>query len=134
MNTATIEVRFADPPKDGKKQGTIKTATGEMFGVWPDKLGLLQPGRTYEVEFSERPYKGRVYKTIIKCKPVDQIRSEAQPERVTTVKTATPEQQFVTACLGSAIESQQVEMNDKSLHDAVMLLRVVWGKTFGRFS
>lgn len=139
MSAATIEVKFADPPKDGKKQGTVKAANGEVYGVWPDKLGLLRPGLTYEVEFTERTYQGRTYRTITKCKPSPTstggaVKSPIPSERVTTVGSPTPEQVFVTAILAAAVSSQVADLNDRNLHDAVMALRLSWGKTFGSFS
>ena len=33
-----IEVAETHPPKTGKKLGTVKTADGQSFGIWPDKL------------------------------------------------------------------------------------------------
>ena len=54
-----IQVAETHPPKTGKKLGTIKTASGESFGIWPDKLAALQVGGRYQIEFDENEFNGR---------------------------------------------------------------------------
>lgn len=53
MAQATIKVAYVNPPKPGKKLGSIKDENGNYYGVWPDKLSLFEPGRTYTIEFTE---------------------------------------------------------------------------------
>ena len=35
------QIAYVNPPKPGKKMGSIKTADGEFYNVWPDKLHRL---------------------------------------------------------------------------------------------
>jgi hypothetical protein len=43
-----IEVAETHPPANDKKLAKVKAKTGEEFGIWFDKLGLIQVG--------QRPY------------------------------------------------------------------------------
>jgi hypothetical protein len=52
MPTATVEVAYVNEPKPGKKMGSIKATNGTYYGVWPDKLNLFEPGRTYEIIYT----------------------------------------------------------------------------------
>ena len=54
-----IEVAETHPPKTGKKLGTVKTADGQSFGIWPDKLSALRVGNRYEIEFDASEFNGR---------------------------------------------------------------------------
>jgi hypothetical protein len=54
MLTATVEIQYVNPPKPGKKMGSIKTKDGTYYNVWPDKLHLFQPGQTQMIEYQER--------------------------------------------------------------------------------
>jgi hypothetical protein len=69
MPTGTITVKYVNPPKAGKKKGTIKSADGQMFGVWADKLGEFTPDMIYEIEYSEEAWNGQTYRTITKATP-----------------------------------------------------------------
>src|SRR6188768_1077779 len=62
--TATIEVEYVNPPKEGKKKGSIKTKDGEYYGVWPDKLHLYAPGNTYTIQYESSEFKGKTYKDV----------------------------------------------------------------------
>lgn len=69
MNTATLEratitVARIIPAKDRGKSATIKDVDGRMFGIWPDKLGLVNEGASYDVEFSENVKSGTTYRDI----------------------------------------------------------------------
>ncbi len=70
ISTTTILVRFADPAPAGKKQATIKASDGTIYGVWPKDFGRFQPGGRYMIEYTERPFNGKVYRTVVKCEPV----------------------------------------------------------------
>lgn len=124
--TATIEVKYADPPRDGKKQGTVKTADGAIYGVWPDKLGLLRPGNVYEVEVTERKYNGRVYRTIVKAKPqaANSNTNAHKPAQSNTNLDA--EGEFVARVLSASIQACAVDYNRESLTTTARMLRQVY--------
>jgi hypothetical protein len=51
----TITVQYVNQPKPGGKMGNVKTADGQTYFVWPDKLGQFQTNGTYTVEIDEKP-------------------------------------------------------------------------------
>lgn len=136
MNTEIIEVKSILPPGDGKKQFRVETMDGMKLGAWPKDAPLIKPGHRYEVECSDwTTNRGNKARTITKCKPL-----ESPPKNNGHSNNSTPsipdsarEQAFVVALLSAAIQSQQVEMNDRSLKDATQILRLVWRGTFGQF-
>lgn len=133
MNAAVIKIKYADPPKDGKKQATIKTDDNQIFGVWPKEFGLLQPGKTYKVEFSERPFNGKTYRTITKCEPVAAVEEPAsglaqQSQRSSQIVS---EAEFVTRLLAAGIKCGGVVHSEQSMIAEVKLLRSVYRTAFG---
>lgn len=127
MSSTVIEVKYADPPKTGKKQGTVKTPGGEIYGVWPDKLGLLRPGRRYRVAFKERDHKGKTYRTITKVEPVEVNSDDAplQPEHPHAVSPSS-ENDAVVQLVAAAVASQQVEFNPGALNKALKMVQAVY--------
>ena len=69
MPTATIEVKYVNEPSEGKKTGSIKGANGELYGVFPEMLPNFTTGKVYEVEYGEREFKGKMYRTIKRIMP-----------------------------------------------------------------
>src|SRR4029078_174281 len=51
MPTEQVTIAYVNPPKPGKKQGSIKTEDGRYFGVWPDKLGGFQRGMVCTIDY-----------------------------------------------------------------------------------
>lgn len=126
MNAAVIKIKYANPPKDGKKQATVKTDDNQIFGVWPKEFGLFQPGRVYRVEFSERPFNGKTYRTITKCEPVAE---EAAPADGVTSK-AFSEQEFVARVLSASIAACAVGHKEEALIAEAKMLRSVYRAAF----
>lgn len=126
MNAAVIKVAFANPPKAGKKLASIKTDEGAIYGVWPDKFGLFQPGRTYQVEFSTRNYQGKDYHTIVKCEPVQE--ENGTGTRTPGAKSGSDESDFVARCLAASIAACAVTLTEQGLADHVRLLRAAYRK------
>lgn len=126
MTATTIEVAFANPPKDGKKQGTVKTKDGQLLGVWPDKLGLLRPGNSYQVEVSEREWNGRVFKTITKVTPQAATKQDNAP-------AATPQDhefEFVARVLPAMVAACMVGREQADITGAARMLRKVYREAF----
>lgn len=118
MNAATIDVRFVDRPKEGKKQGTIKAADGSLYGVWLDKIGLFQPGKRYEIEFTERDYQGKVYRTITKCRLSETPKPAAGP-----ANTTASDEHLVGAVLAAGVQAGLIEFTEQSLTHAIGTIR-----------
>lgn len=69
-NKETITVQYVNPPKEGKKQGSVKTSDGRFFGVYPELLSAFPSAGTYEIEFKSRDFNGKQYHTVTSAKPV----------------------------------------------------------------
>jgi hypothetical protein len=118
----------------------------QIYGVWPDKFGLLQPGRTYKVEFSERKFNGKNYRTITKCEPAADPRSESgagveertndrgsesqrgSPNHPTT--NTQMEAEFVARLLAASISACAVAHTQEALIAEARMLRSVWRGVF----
>jgi hypothetical protein len=125
MNAAVIKVAFANPPREGKKRASVKTDDGDFFLVFPEKLGLFQPGRTYRVEFSEKDYKGQTYKTITKCEPVE----DKAPQSAGRSEGARADEfEFVTRVLSASIRACTVANTEQALIEATRMIRAVYRK------
>jgi hypothetical protein len=121
--TTIIEVAETHPPQNGKKLAKVKTKTGEEFGIWPDKLSVLQVGGRYQIEFDESEFKGKVYRKITKANPV--VSTSSNPAATDA------EQQFVAAVLSAAIAEGKVSIETSAMVNAIKAVRAAWANTFG---
>lgn len=132
--TATIEVTAATPPPEGKKLGKVETTDGVVYHVWPDKLGLLRPGSTYEVQFSEDEFNGRTYRKIAKVKPTQKRQQQngtpAQPQQPKS-NASELEHDFVARTLAACIQAGTVAVHPTEMAKAVRMLRAVYRETMG---
>jgi hypothetical protein len=146
MNQSTLDARitvqYVNPPKGGKKRGTIKDSSGNLYGVWPDKIGLFQPGATYDVEINESHVNGTVFRNItdgVLCAPrkIGTIpATNIAPELPAGGNGNRPpgnkdEQLFVLALAKSLIEAGEIHADEQELVTAITVLREVWRQTFG---
>jgi hypothetical protein len=122
-----IRVAETHPPKAGKKLGTVKTATGDSFGIWPNKLPGLQVGGHYEIEFDENEFNGRTYRKITKAQPV------GAPSNAAT-SSSDAEWQFVCSLLNAAIAAGKLQIQTDTLVTAIKTARAAWANTFGAHS
>jgi hypothetical protein len=139
---ARITVQYVNPPKAGKKRGTIKDSDGNIYGVFPDKISLFQPGGTYDVEIRESHVGDEIFRNItdgVLCAP--RKGSTMIPSTNTAPQvpgfgngsgTSKDEQLFVLAILKSLIEAGEIHADQGELVNAVQTLRDVWRQTFGR--
>lgn len=128
MGQANIAIAYVNPPKAGKKNGSVKTKTGEMFGVPPEKLDQFQQGGEYAVEYSERQFNGQTYRTIIAAtlmQPPVQSRSN-DTGKYGNKDDATAERIFVCGALNAHVSSGQAEMSAAYIGNIVNILREVW--------
>ncbi len=51
---STITPKYVNPPKEGRKTGSVKATDGIYYDVWPESLPQFQPNGVYNVEFTER--------------------------------------------------------------------------------
>ena len=130
MNTATIEVKAAEQPPAGKKMAIVEAADGTVFHCWPDKLGLLRPGSTYEVQFSENEFKGTLYRNIAKVKPAQKQQNGTPTQAAPANGNASElEHAFVARTLAACIHAGTVAVHPTEMAKAVRMLRAVYRET-----
>jgi hypothetical protein len=131
MNTATIEVKATRPPKEGKKLHVVETTDDAVYMAWPNQIGLLRPGKTYEIQFSEDEFNGRTYKKIAKVKPAEQKQSSTPQQNGSGPKpdASNAEHDFVARTLAALIQACAVKVDRDGLASAVRMLRTVYRDT-----
>lgn len=132
MGQAQVKVKYVNPPKPGKVNGSIKDITDDMYGVPPNLLATFQQGATYNIEFSERVFNGARYKTVTRADLI----AAPEPTVENGGKYAPKDQQtaeriFVCGALNAAIQGGHVELSDVTLSNVVNVLRSVWKHTLG---
>jgi hypothetical protein len=60
-----MTIKYVNPPKPGKKLGTVKDSAGKLYGYNPSELNLT-PGN-WEVAIESREYSGTTYYNITKA-------------------------------------------------------------------
>ena len=146
MQLETITVQYVNPPKPGKKMGSIKDVAGRYINVWPDKLAQFQPNQTYSVLLEQGEWQGKTTYTLKSMAddapaarphlvPAPQAvqtprAMQAIPPRETSARDA--ERMFVCSLLNAAIQSGQVEIGSGELTSITNALRSAWQQTFGK--
>lgn len=135
MATAQVRVSFVNPVKPGKKNGSIKTADNQVYGVPPHMLGQFQEGATYSIEYEQHQWQGNWYKTVQKVTPIAGPSDNVVRGKFGQTDDKTAERIFVCGLLNSAVENGQIRIDDQAmLQNAVMICRTVWANTFGDLS
>ena len=136
----TITVKYVNPPSPPKKRGTIKTTTDEVYGVFPDKMGLFQVGDTYDIEFKEQAFNGTVLCNITDVRPAEKTTTAAVaavPQHAPSTATYRPtapedaERMFVCATLTALIKAGEVKNDKEQLWHATRTLANIWRHTWG---
>ncbi len=134
MPTGTITVKYVNPPKAGKKKGSIKTADGQMFWVWANKLPEFTPDMIYEIEYSEEQWNGETFRTVTKATPKATPPTQANGVRTNSYRETSPadaERMFVCSLLNAAIAAGKLQLSAESLVAAIKTTRTAWQHTFG---
>jgi hypothetical protein len=138
MGTTQIDVRYVNAPAEGKRMGSIKTTGGDLFFVDPAQLGLFQPGHSYSIEFSEREWQGKTYRTVtsitngsgatVSVSPAPRPRTF--PARETSPAEA--ERIFTAGIVNASIAAGKCEpQSAASIMAIVAAARAAWRGTFG---
>lgn len=124
MPSATISVQYVNPPKPGKKQGSIKTVDGQFFGVDPTQLGQFREGGTYTVEYDTHVYQGKEYKTFRRM-------DGAVPQQSAPIATGRPAhtqavEMFTMGVIGRALQGVGTLPDREILTTWVKTCRWAW--------
>ena len=100
IETAEITVQYVNPPKEGRKWGSVKSAEGHYYYGPPQMLSVYQPGEVCKIEYEMGGNDGqlRTLKRKLSQTPPALARPTPSPPRQRTNPTDS-EQMFVTALL-----------------------------------
>jgi hypothetical protein len=99
-----IEIAETHPAQVGRKSATVIAKGGQKFDVWPEQLANFRVGAKYDVDVSERTFKGRTYQSITKATPAD----GAARTNGAAASAANGESQFVGAVFAGLIGAGHV--------------------------
>jgi len=131
---ATVTVDYVNPPKEGKRFGSIKSKDGVYYGVRQGQLGEFQKGGTYEIEYDEEQGRdGKIWKTVkaVKSASITSGNGGAkQIQRETSGKDA--ERIFVCGIVNNAVRAGKLSPDDtEAVVHVIRAGRAAWGQTFG---
>lgn len=138
----TITVAYVNPPKEGKRNGSIKTVEGAYYDCPPALLGMFAKGGTYNVNTTSREWQGRTFHTIasLEAQPTapDQAARRFAPDpkpngngAYLDAERKKQEQIFVQGILQAYIKAGLVQLNPTQITHAISMLQSVWGESFG---
>lgn len=123
-----IEIAETHPPQNGKKVGAVIAKDGQRFEIWPEKLAGIVVGKSYEVTVADRDFNGRTIRKILKATPAA---SNGATTRVAPTPVTGTESDFVGRALAALIAVGAVANDKRQLYEATLMLRGLWGATFG---
>lgn len=129
-NTETVQVQYVNPPKPGKKMGSIKTADGRYMGVWPDKLTRFQQGGTYTIKTETQGDFTKVVDVVTDGGGQEQQAPQQQRPAGRPTDDATAERIYVCGIVNAAV-SNGVEPTTASLVEITKAAREAYRQTFG---
>lgn len=150
MQTATVTVRYVNPPK-GKGPASIKDDKGTYWKFWTRDIPLdrFAVGQSYTVGYKSEPYNGQdqyYIQEVIEAggnspapqKPADNGWTHTDGNGSGATRTSgngngqRDEFIFVCGALNNALANGSVEMSVTSLVPAVQALRDTYRQTFGK--
>lgn len=135
MPTLTATVKFVNPPKAGKKRGTIKLQDDSMIGLWPNQMGLFQPGKAYEIEYETSDFNGQQYRNVKSAKEVSAPGGSAGAAGGGNFRPTAPQdakRMWMCAILVAYIRAGKLDLNRQSLRDVMTMLSEVYADIGGQ--
>jgi hypothetical protein len=141
MGMTNLTVKLINQP-GSTGRGSIVGTDDQRLGVFSEKVGLFEVGRTYEVEYIETARNGRTLRNVKNAKQVAGAPASepfvsgayrpppALQPAPPAVPFRTPEQLFVQGLAEAYIASGRCA-NPGELKETVTKLREVWRQTFG---
>ncbi len=141
MPILTMTIKLINQP-GSTGRGSIVGTDDQRLGVFPEKVGLFEIGKTYEIEYTESDRNGRRLRNVKSAtlkagaSPQDQQTATApQPNGNGHYRPTDPtdaKRIFVCANLTAMIRAGKVENTKESVWATTHLLCQVYDHTFGR--
>lgn len=127
----SVKVAYVNPPKPGKKMGSIKDESGNYYGVWPDKLGQFSVGGTYNIEYETGTFNGRETRTLKRVLDVPGAPTPNASRPGSASPTARPSdakarEMFVMAVVGKALQGAGTVPDTSTLASWVAAAALGW--------
>jgi len=125
MPTQTVIVAYVNAPREGKKNGSIKTKGGDYYGVPPAMLSQFEQGGTYQVEYSTREFQGQTYRNVVsvqKQAPAPSTNGASAGAGAGGFREVSPAVQLnmaIHSWVEAGISSGQVQFSDEAIGDAI---------------
>lgn len=132
MPVATIVPKYVNPPAVGKKEGSLKLADGSFYGIPPAMLSQFQVDGTYSVEYKERTWQGKTFRSISAINSSAAPSSPPSTGKYGQTDDATAERIFCCGALNAFITAGKIEPSAANVVQAVKALRVAWAETLGK--
>lgn len=120
----TVQVKFVNPPKPGKKMGNIKLEDGSQIYFYPDKHQFNKG--SYQVETEMQTWGD---KTVEVVKSVQAAANGGGKYGQTDLTTA--ERIYVCGILNAWVGRPDAEVTASALVAVTNAAREAWGETFG---
>ena len=136
MTVATVTIEFVNPPKPGKKMGSIKTKELGLIWAWPNQLEIFNQGHHYSIEYSE----DKDFKKFVKLAPPTASNAATHfPEHEMPAVKAPPrvdttlqEHIFVCGIVNNWVSRENSEITEAKLIALTNTARNVYALTFGK--
>ena len=131
VEKAEITVQFVNPPKPGKKWGSIKDTKGAYYGGPPAILAKFQPGETCEIEYTLGGTDGtlKAIKQKVEIPQVLQRPVAPMPRAPTNPKDSV--RMGTMGMVNALIASGQVPMQRDAIKSAIKLCRDAYNDEWG---
>jgi len=134
--TETVTVRYVNPPKPGKKWGSIKTVDDEYIGCAPKDLAKMSEGNTYTVTYEVLANSGAKMLRSIDAGSAPATNGAAAPRSNGSYGKKTPEEESRMFAMGHCIEAglvvEGLNMADASdIAKMIQTLETAWMMAHG---
>ena len=129
MASVTIKVNFINPPKEGKKMGSIKASDEKYYWARPELLNQFAKGEQYTLEYTSEMSGGKEWRTIKSLTPAvgDAYVSNGKASGGRD-QSKVPMEIFVTGIIGRALEGSGGIPDVEQLTAMVRTARQAWEK------
>jgi hypothetical protein len=142
MPTTTLTVKLINQA-GSTGRGSIVGTDDQRLGVFPEKVGLFEVGKTYEIEYVESDRNGRILQNVKSAKPVAAASPQPQQSQLPPAangngngyyRPTSPEdseRMFVCSLMNAFIQAGKVEPELGKVTNAINVLRTAYQRTFG---
>ncbi len=136
MPAQTIRAAYVNEPRAPKGPGSVKDTEGNYWKAFPDLLHKFVPNGTYEVEYAEEEYQGKVSRRVTGVKELDAPQSSLNGRKAPAAHGKGPAESCQIWCQGIVqhmIEAKLLPCTAESVDDATAKLKAIWKRHFGNW-